>query len=108
MFNLQIALLVLLTSVHVAPAQPNYSQQMTRKGKRSARVRPQAASPDPSDFTSRRAQRLEPFILEASQRYGIDPRLLRTICFLESTYRLDAISARGARGPLQLMPDTTL
>src|ERR1051325_768353 len=108
MFNLQITLLLLLTSIHVVAAQPNYSQEMTIKGKRSAVMGPQASSPAPSESTSRRAQQLEPFILGASQPYGIYPRLLRTICFLESRYRLDAISGRGARGPMQLMPDTTL
>src|ERR1051325_7336942 len=108
MFNLQITLLLLLTSIHVVAAQPNYSQEMKIKEKRSAVMGPQASSPAPSKTTSRRAQQLEPFILEASQRYGIDPRLLRTICFLESRYRLDAISARGARGPMQLMPATAL
>ncbi|HKO63057.1 MAG TPA: lytic transglycosylase domain-containing protein [Pyrinomonadaceae bacterium] len=53
-----------------------------------------------------RAQRIEPFIRESSKRYGIDPQLLRILCFIESRYRLDAVSSRGARGPMQFMPDT--
>ena len=53
-----------------------------------------------------RARRLEPFIAESSRRYGIDPRLLRILCFIESRYRLDAVSPKGARGPMQFMPDT--
>lgn len=53
-----------------------------------------------------RARRIEPFITESSRRYGVDPRLLRILCFIESRYRLDAVSPKGARGPMQFMPDT--
>lgn len=53
-----------------------------------------------------RAQRIEPFIRESSKRYGIDPNLLRILCFIESRYRLEAVSPKGARGPMQFMPDT--
>lgn len=45
-------------------------------------------------------------ILESAKRYGIDPRILSSVCFTESRYRLDAISPKGARGPMQFMPDT--
>lgn len=53
-----------------------------------------------------RALRIEPFIRESSKRYGIDAQLLRILCFIESRYRLDAVSPKGARGPMQFMPDT--
>lgn len=61
---------------------------------------------DKEESIQERALRVEPFIREASTRYGIDPRLLRVLCFLESRYRLDAVSPKGARGPMQFMPDT--
>jgi len=44
--------------------------------------------------------------MESSRRYGVDPRLLKILCFIESRYRLDAVSPKGARGPMQFMPDT--
>src|SRR5947199_8975195 len=53
-----------------------------------------------------RARRIEPFLTESSRRYGVGPRLLRILCFIESRYRLDAVSPKGARGPMQFMPDT--
>ena len=53
-----------------------------------------------------RALRIEPFIRESSKRYGVDPNLLRILCFIESRYRLEAVSPKGARGPMQFMPDT--
>lgn len=53
-----------------------------------------------------RALRFEPYIIESSKRYGIDARLLRTVCLIESRFRVEAVSPRGARGPMQFMPET--
>jgi len=53
-----------------------------------------------------RAIRLEPFITAAALRYGVDDRILRAICFVESRYRINVVSPKGARGPMQFMPDT--
>src|SRR5712692_9447552 len=53
-----------------------------------------------------RARELEPLMIESAQRYGIDPRILQTVCFIESRYRLNAISPKGALGPMQFMPET--
>src|ERR1051325_1924074 len=53
-----------------------------------------------------RALRLEPFIVESARRYGIDPALLRSVCFVESGFRVGAISPKGARGPMQFMTET--
>ena len=50
--------------------------------------------------------RLEPFIVAAAMRHGVDARILRAICFMESRYRINAISPKGARGPMQFMPGT--
>jgi soluble lytic murein transglycosylase-like protein len=56
----------------------------------------------------KRVQSLEPYILDSAKRYRLDPRLLRVLCFLESRFRLDAISPKGARGPMQFMPETAV
>jgi soluble lytic murein transglycosylase-like protein len=53
-----------------------------------------------------RAWSLEPYFLDAGRRYGIDPRILRVLCYLESRFRVNAISPKGARGPMQFMPET--
>src|SRR6266536_6658161 len=53
-----------------------------------------------------RARELEPLIIESAKRYGIDPRILQAVCFIESRYRLNAISPKGALGPMQFMPET--
>jgi soluble lytic murein transglycosylase-like protein len=58
------------------------------------------------ESVTRRARSLEPFITEAAHRYGIDPRLLWTLCFTESRFKVEAVSPKGARGPMQFMPET--
>jgi soluble lytic murein transglycosylase-like protein len=60
-----------------------------------------------ADFSiKQRAPSLEPYFLDSAKRYGIDPRILRVLCYLESRFRLTAISTKGARGPMQFMPET--
>ncbi len=53
-----------------------------------------------------RAKQLEPYIADSARRYGIDARLLRILCFMESRFRFNAVSPKGARGPMQLVPET--
>jgi soluble lytic murein transglycosylase-like protein len=61
-------------------------------------------SPAPS--LQDRAREYDPFIVESASRYGIDPRILRAVCFIESRFRVEATSPKGARGLMQFMPAT--
>jgi len=63
---------------------------------------------EPGPSLQHRARGVEPFILESANRYGIDPRILRAVCFIESRFRAAAISPRGARGLMQFMPATAV
>jgi soluble lytic murein transglycosylase-like protein len=45
-------------------------------------------------------------IREAATRYGVDPALVRAVVWVESRYDPYAVSPAGARGLMQLTPDT--
>jgi soluble lytic murein transglycosylase-like protein len=49
---------------------------------------------------------LHPIIIKAASRYQIDPALIKAIIMAESGYKIRAISKRGAKGLMQLMPGT--
>ena len=53
-----------------------------------------------------RAKSLDPYFVDSARRYGIDPRILRVLCYLESRFRLNAISPKGALSPMQFMTET--
>jgi hypothetical protein len=42
----------------------------------------------------------------AAVTHGVDPQLVRAVIRVESAYRSDAVSRKGAIGLMQLMPDT--
>jgi len=47
-----------------------------------------------------------PIILQASNRYQVDPAIIQAIIMAESSYNPKAVSRRGAKGLMQLMPRT--
>jgi len=50
--------------------------------------------------------RYEPLILQVAARHNIDPTLVRAVIQVESNYETRARSVKGAKGLMQLMPDT--
>lgn len=50
--------------------------------------------------------RLEEIIRSASNRYAVDPDLVRAVIKAESDFNAAARSSKGAQGLMQLMPDT--
>ena len=45
-------------------------------------------------------------IVETARAFGVDPRLALSVAMVESNGRQDAVSEAGARGVMQLMPET--
>lgn len=63
-------------------------------------------SPPFSERSIRGERSFHPIIERAALRYNIDPDLVKAIIMTESAYNPNAISVRGAKGLMQLMPVT--
>ena len=58
-------------------------------------------------FTTGNAN-IDSFIVESGRRNAVDPLLLYAIMHQESTFKTSAMSNKGARGLMQLMPGTAI
>ena len=58
------------------------------------------------DFFPPKAHFVKKMLSIAAQKYGVDSKLVEAVAQAESGMASNAVSAAGARGVMQLMPDT--
>ncbi len=68
--------------------------------------RPASRTTDSLAAMQRRRQQLAPLIEAAARDSRLRPELVHAVIRAESAYRADAVSDKGARGLMQLMPAT--
>ena len=73
----------------------------------TARTLPMTASASLDGFTTGDAK-VDSLIVESGKRNGVDPVLLYAIMHRESSFKRYAVSYKGARGLMQLMPATAV
>ncbi len=67
---------------------------------------PEGIRPLTWNFTASRSETVTSAIHAAALRHQLSPRLVEAVAWQESRLRQDAISSKGARGIMQLMPAT--
>lgn len=67
----------------------------------------QSINPSLGSFTTGNVD-VDKFIVESGQRNSVDPLLLYAIMHQESSFKRNAMSHKGARGLMQLMPPTAI
>lgn len=81
---------------------------------RLAALSRELARPSPEDRIARRwtvsvaerAEKYEDTVQEAAHSTGLSPELIRAVILIESSFNPSAVSPKGARGLMQLMPGT--
>jgi soluble lytic murein transglycosylase-like protein len=86
------------------PGDPKFKVYM--KSQDGPRVRPGVVPFMPQDKDIGRFTRYDEWIRQAATLYQIPEQLVRAVIKVESDYDPRAVSVAGARGLMQLMPDT--
>ena len=86
----------------------NGNNQMVMKPRIFSKVRPASQTEErPPSVSGRKAEHLyHMFIIQTASHYQIDPALIKAIIMAESGYNTKAVSKKGAKGLMQLMPKT--
>src|SRR5690242_11263080 len=78
-----------------------------KKPKRLVRLTSMPLNPSLAGFTTGSSD-IDGFIVESGKRNAVDPLLLYSIMHQESSFKARAMSNKGARGLMQLMPPTAI
>jgi soluble lytic murein transglycosylase-like protein len=98
-----IAVMILsITYAHNRNTQQGISSQRLKNKVLAAKTEYRSSS-----ISGNKAERfLHPIVIQTAGRYQVDPALVKAIIMAESGYNARAISKKGAKGLMQLMPAT--
>jgi len=84
-----------------------HTPKVESKPKRLLRLTSLPINPSMGGFTTGSSD-IDNFIVESGKRNSVDPLLLYSIMHQESSFKTRAMSYKGARGLMQLMPPTAI
>jgi soluble lytic murein transglycosylase-like protein len=91
---------------NVKPGTPNAKLYMKNDARPAGGARPGVSPYAPQDRDISRFSRYDDHIRQAASLYQIPEQLVRAVIKVESDYDPRAVSTAGARGLMQLMPET--
>jgi soluble lytic murein transglycosylase-like protein len=90
-----------------APRTPAAASERTRKGLAASAGRLSSRSTlEHVRSENSSGHPVETSVQRAAARYNLSPELIRAVIRAESNYQANAVSSAGAKGLMQLMPDT--
>jgi soluble lytic murein transglycosylase-like protein len=92
------------TPVAVAPVSPALVSR--EPAAEAVDLPPKPAAAPQLDYIKKSERLYHSIILQAASRYQVDPAIVKAIIMAESSYNPRAVSKRGAKGLMQLMPNT--
>jgi hypothetical protein len=99
-----------LDSSNSLQAEPLYNESESAQGMELSADDPDSIAPveesKPKEEDSEPEPPFHGLILQAADRHQVDPALIKAIIMAESGYNPRAVSKKGARGLMQLMPRT--
>jgi len=96
--------LFILANITNVPFFKAFAPTVTAKA--LAAIDPNAPAVIPADVPTSGDAALDQIIFKTADKYGVDPRLVHAVILQESRYVADAKSGVGAKGLMQLMPET--
>ena len=98
--------LVLMINVQSAPGASPEKEPLSKSHKIPHLKSLTSAGIDITPVRKSKSDRFNPMISSASDRYEVDPALIKAVIMAESAYNPKAVSGQGAKGLMQLMPRT--
>ncbi len=76
------------------------------KNNKAVCIQPELFSKEDNSISKIKEDSLHSIILRVADRYNLDPALIKAVIKVESSFKPHAVSYRGAKGLMQLMPVT--
>ena len=100
--------LIFLINAHAAPGADSENTPSSETNKSPQLETLAGIDFDITPVPKSKSDRFDPMITKAADRHQVDSALIKAVIMAESSYNPKAVSKQGAKGLMQLMPETAL